>query len=199
MSDGDDYDWKDEYPKFHSSQTKTLKKNGVPFDISTIKNTKMSKAKLEMFRFIIAKNTQSVFEVGFGYGNNLISIKNMIPNISINGCDISQKQYKEAIKMYPSLESENLKVYDFVKEDTNGKFDIVFSNAVVMHLSENRARKAIEKMCKISNRYIFCCDGKLKYKIKDLDTFLPKFGKVTFLKDIWKQADNQPFYIEVNK
>ena len=85
--------------------------------------------------------------------------------------------------------------------DINKKFDIVYSQAVVMHLSTERAKEAIKKMCKISNKYVVVLDGALQ--IPDLKSFVNQFGKVTYFdewaKKHWPKSIVPPFIIEVKK
>jgi len=211
----DDYEWQNQYPNDHAWQTQYLEKNlNLCFEIPpyfsvdngkiNIYNGKMHENHILLYETILKINPLNVFEVGFGYGNHLYSLKKLLPQLNINGCEISYKQKFMALNRYPLLQNveQNLLLGDFLLLSIpNSVFDIVYSQAVLMHMSTQRAKQAIEKMCNISTKYVMSIDGGLI--LPDYETFLPQFGKVTYLKDFadkyWDSYVIPPFIIEVKK
>lgn len=207
----DDFEWQNVYPAAHYQQTQQLGQD-ILFELpqgSTILNSKIiippSYTKnihinhRLILETIIEKQPQSVFEIGFGYANNLYNINMLLPNIQLHGCDISYKQYHMAKQRYPICSQFDLSVGDFLELDIpENSFDFVFSQAVIMHMSTQRAMQALEKMVKISKKWIMSTDGGLK--IPDIRNFIQQFGKTTFYDDIaekyWTCHSISPFLIE---
>ena len=216
----DDYEWQTEYPIIHAEQTKKIEDGGeanLPPSLYELGNDfKVEDGKLIvkdkklipnaklLYETCLKLNPKSIFEVGFGYCNHLVSIKKLLPNTSINGCDISQAMYDAAKKRQGDLLSNfNLKIEDFLLLNTDERFDMVYSQAVVMHMSTERAKESIKKMCKISNKYVMIIDGAVQ--IPNLKPFVEQFGKVTYFdewaKKYWPSPSYSipPFIIEVKK
>ncbi len=212
------YGWQTLYPRLHAEQVKRIEEGREPdlpasllelgndFKVEDgkliFKDKKLVPSLTLLYEICLKFNPKSIFEVGFGYCNNLVSIKKLLPNISINGCDIAQAMYDAAKKRYGDLLNNfNLRIGDFLLLDINEKFDLVYSQAVVMHLSTERAKESIKKMCKISNKYVVVFDGALQ--IPDLKSFVSQFGKVTYFdewaKKHWPESIVPPFIIEVKK
>ena len=207
----DDFEWQNQYPAAHAAQTKQIEED-LLFELpigSTIENGKVVIPKhingdvhinhRTIFETIIEKSPESVFEVGFGYGNNLVGINRILPKIKLHGCDISYRQHYEAKQRYGECNSFDLVVSDFLELDIpDNSFDFVFSQAVIMHMSTERAMKSLEKMVRISKKWIMSTDGGLK--IPNIRDFIQSFGKVTFLDDIatkyWTHYFIPPFIIE---
>jgi len=209
----DDYEWQTQYPNDHAWQTQYIEKQlnllfELPLD-SVVKDGKiqlpygkMHENHILLYETILEKNPQSVFEVGFGYGNHLYSLKKLMPQLDINGCDISWKQKQVCLERYPMLQSYSHKliVDDFLELTIDeNSYDFVYSQAVLMHMSTERAKKALAKMCAISKKYVMSLDNGLI--IPDYETFLPTLGNVTYYKDFaykyWDVYCIFPFIIEV--
>jgi ubiquinone/menaquinone biosynthesis C-methylase UbiE len=209
----DDFEWQNVYPSAHFQQTQQLEQD-ILFEIpigSIIENGKVHISTIGkdihinhrmIFEKIIEVLPQSVFEIGFGYGNNLVGIHRLLPQIELSGCDISWKQHYMALQRYEECKKFNLVVGDFLELDIpDNSFDFVFSQAVLMHMSTERAMRSLEKMVRISKKYIMSTDGGLV--IPNIREFLQTLGKVDFIcydKDIeqkYAHINNiSPFVIE---
>lgn len=207
----DDFEWQNVYPVAHYTQTQQLEQEFL-FELPPESHIQNGKVVIPpqynkdihinhrlIFETIIEKQPESIFEVGFGYANNLYGIHLLLPHIKIYGCDISYKQHYMALQRYPECENFNLAVEDFLNlEVLEDSFDFVFSQAVLMHMSTQRAMLALEKMVKISKKWIMSTDGGLK--IPNIRSFIQQFGKTTFYDDIaekyWTCHSISPFLIE---
>ena len=209
----DDFEWQSQYPIAHHAQTHDIETNGdFLFELPRHSSIENGKVKIPsyytkdlhinhrfLFETIIEKNPETVFEVGCGYGNNLVGIKRLLPEIKLFGCDISDKQLYVATQRYYECKEFGLMLGDFLELNIpKDSFDLVFSQAVLMHMSTNRAMKALEKMVDISNKWIVSTDGGLV--IPNIREFLASLGKVTFFDDIaekyWTDYFVPPFIIE---
>ena len=209
----DDFDWQNVYPYAHYNQTQELEKEhhfDLPLDhkIDGGKLTYSGKPLVKNAEWLYEKiyelNPSTIFEVGFGYCNHLLSIHRMLPKIQLSGCDISYYQFANGLRKYGEelrqlqLQS-SLFIGDFTEINIDKKYDLVYSQAVVMHMSTEKSMKAIEKMCSISQKYVICLDGGLV--IPNIRDWLEQFGKVTYFdewaNEFWTHNNISPFIIEV--
>lgn len=206
----DDFEWQNVYPASHLQQTQQLEQSilfELPPDVIIVDgkivipngDKDMHINPRIIFEKIIEVSPQSVFEVGFGYGNNLVGIHRLLPQIELNGCDISWKQHYMALQRYGECKKFQLIVGDFLELDIpDNSFDFVYSQAVIMHMSTERAMIALEKMVRISKKYVMSTDGGLT--IPNIREFLQTLGKVTFYDEIaekyWTHNNICPFLIE---
>lgn len=166
----DDCDWQKIYPEAHFKQTQEILSNNqaMTLDNFQIVDNKLvcSKNLHEnqrlLYKFAYYTQPRSVFEVGFGYCNHLLSINKICPETEINGCDIAIAQYNNAQIFYPELKYKNfnLTIEDFVFYNKNDRiYDLVFSNAVLMHMSSYRALQCIHNMSRLGNNIIILDGG----------------------------------------
>lgn len=209
----DDCDWNVVYPEAHYKDMVEIEKNNQ-FDLPEQHSVIDGKLKYEgkpllknaewLYEKIYELNPKSVFEVGFGYGNHLLSIHRMLPDIEIAGCDISYNQICNGLNKY----SDFVDIYDdylfawgdFLHLYIKQKYDVVYSQAVLMHMATEKSMVSLEKMCSISNKYVICLEGGLT--IPNTKEWLQKLGNVTFFddwaKENWDSEYNvSPFIIEV--
>lgn len=119
----------------------------------------------ELYYIINKLKVKSIFECGCGCGHHLINNKIVNPNLIVNGCDYSQSQIDLGIKEFNLSTydfAENLKVFDMTSEtgiDTFGKHEFVYTQAVTMHLSYDRAKKFLYNMKKLTSKYVFLIEN----------------------------------------
>ena len=104
---------------------------------------------------------KSVLEVGVGCGYLVKNISTILPNAEIFGVDISQGQL-DLCKWFPQLPDKilnNLCIMDISQAVPERTFDFVYTQAVLMHMSTERATKALHNMKKISNKYVFMVEA----------------------------------------
>jgi ubiquinone/menaquinone biosynthesis C-methylase UbiE len=207
----DDYEWQNVYPASHFQQTQQMENDGTLFELPVNVQIINNKVFIPIpgkdihinhriiFEKIIELKPKSVFEVGFGYGNNLVGIHRLLPEIELSGCDISWKQHYMALQRYPECKNFNLIVGDFLELDIpDNSFDFVYSQAVIMHMSTERAMLALEKMVRISKKYVMSTDGGLV--IPNIREYIQSLGNTTFYDEIakkyWTHNNISPFLIE---
>jgi len=203
----DDYNWDVEYPSYHLWQTKDILSRGEQFFLKRfeivndeiIANIHINQKFI--YEFCLKNNPSSIYEVGFGYGNHLVNIyKVMKDKPRMAGCDRCRDQYINARKFH-NINQYGIEftIGDFTEIDVHEKYEFVYSNAVLMHMSTEKAKQCIEKMCNISTKWVMVLDGKLP--ISNAEEFCSKFGRVTMFNEfwsIWTENNTVPILIEVN-
>jgi len=139
---------------------------------------------MELYHQIHKLKVSSVYECGCGCAHHLINIYKIDNNIDIGGCDYSQNQI-DLGKKYFNLDSypfkEKLKVIDLTNDlyEIDKTYEFVFTQAVVMHLSYDRAKKFLSNIKKITNKYIFLIENINYHDFNQLiSEVLPEFEKV---------------------
>lgn len=107
---------------------------------------------------------KSVFECGCGGMYHLKNIKTLFPKIDVAACDLLASQIKFGAKKFSVSEDllEHVTVRDFSAEDaTEGldTYDFVYSHAVIMHISGDKAPQFLKNMLAISNKHVFLIEG----------------------------------------
>ena len=139
---------------------------------------------MELYHQIHKLKVNSVYECGCGCAHHLINIYKIDNTIDIGGCDFSQNQI-DLGKKYFNLDSypfkENLKVIDLTNDlyEIDKTYEFVFTQAVVMHLSYDRAKKFLSNIKKITNKYIFLIENQRNHDFNQLlSESLPEFEKI---------------------
>ena len=152
---------------------------------SVIYNDNLHDNWKELYNQICSLSVSSVFECGVGCGHHLINIQRLLPNVVVNGCDYSQSQIDLGFKYFGLADydfSSRLKVRDFCKEDATQDFevsDFVYTQAVTMHLSYDKAKKFLQNMGKLSNKYIYLIENINAHEYtKLLEEALPEFSMI---------------------
>lgn len=98
----------------------------------------------------------SLLEVGCGCGDHLANIQKVLPETKISGCDLLEKQMKFLLSRHPELKTTaNLFVHDITISAPNTKVDLVYTQAVIMHIHrDNRHLNALRNMFHTSKKYI---------------------------------------------
>jgi hypothetical protein len=139
----------------------------------------------EIFRIIHKLKVKSIYECGCGCAQTLIGNQIINPELEVNGSDYAQSQIDLGYKHF------NLDKYDFHKRlkvidmtnieniDSLGTHELVYSHAVTMHLSYDRAKMFLLNMKKLSSKYIFMVENTTKH---DYDKFIteifPEFERI---------------------
>jgi ubiquinone/menaquinone biosynthesis C-methylase UbiE len=97
---------------------------------------------------------KTILEVGCGGGDHLSNLSRIFPTASFKGIDISQEQLDFALRRHPQLRGGTF-VQDISRpiSATWLKSDIVYSHAVLMHISEKNGRfqTALRQMLELAN------------------------------------------------
>jgi len=134
----------------------------------------------ELYYHVFKLKPSSVFECGCGCAHHLINISKILPHADISGCDYSQSQIDLGYKHY------NLDKYEFNKKlfvqdltksiDTTKKYEFVYTQAVMLHLSYERAKLFLANMARLSSKYIFFIENFIQHNFyKMVEETLPEF------------------------
>jgi len=100
-------------------------------------------------KFLAEKSPSTVLEVGCGAGYYPRNLKELFTNMEYTGTDISET----AIKFCKSKSAFNFICTDFLKNNLNKKFDLVFSHALIDHVYD--VDLLIEKIIQSSKRFAY--------------------------------------------
>ena len=100
-------------------------------------------------KFLTEKSLSTVLEVGCGAGYYPRNLKELFTNMEYTGTDISET----AIEFCKSKSPFNFICTDFLKNNLNKKFDLVFSHALIDHVYD--VDLFIEKIVDASNRFVY--------------------------------------------
>ena len=193
MKQTDDFNW-DTYSKIYEGQINNDflgKGMGFIVDKYQIINDELVFADnlhvnwKEIYHLVHKLKVKSIYECGCGGAYNLINNQIINPNLKVNGCDYLQSQIDIGYKYFNlgNYEfSKRLKVIDMVNiDDINalGKHEFVYTQAVTMHLSYERAKKFLLNMKELSTKYIFLIEN---ITMQDYDTLIsevfPEFERI---------------------
>jgi hypothetical protein len=194
MKTHDDFIWENYSLRYGSEiQTEFLHK-GIDMIVSEVelddKNELIFTDNLhpnwkELYHLIHKLKVKSIFECGCGCAHHLINSQKINPNLLVNGCDYSDSQIKLGVS-YFGLEkyefSKRLKVRDMTNIpdiESLGKHEFVYTQAVAMHLSDERVRKFLHNMSLLSSKYIFMIENVSAHDWNSLiKEFFPEFERV---------------------
>lgn len=179
MLRGDDYNWS-HYPE-HYRQEMALSRekwthhfvdysyeNGAIIPKGTAKPLHPNHQVL--YQQFIDLGPASVLEVGCGWGYQLV-MANRLAGAEPWGFDISKEQVKHSISDWPVLQ-DRLKVWDATRQFSGGA-ELVYSHAVIMHLSEKRARTALSNMVNAAERWVLLIEN---WASHDFERLLREIG-----------------------
>jgi len=126
---------------------------------------------------IIKKNNIKIFDIGFGIGFFIRMLKHL-KNITIEGCEPSNKNYKYYLKN----KIKNFKTHKktFLNTKTSNKFDFITAIYVFPHFESNELEKTIKKIHSMLNKkgkfiLVVANEKYIEKKLKDKrDLFIEK-------------------------
>jgi len=130
----------------------------------------------ELYHQVHKLNVKSVHECGFGAGNHLINLYKINDELDINGCDYCKSQMDLGIKRfnldeYAFFKKLQIKDFSLPLREVSIKHDLVYTQAVTMHLSYDKAKEFLKNMRLISTKYIFLIEN---IKEHDYDGLIAK-------------------------
>jgi len=142
---------------------------------------------------------KSILDVGCGYGQDLVLIKDEFPKVRIAGIDASRERIIEATEALGNIQLVVGYASELPFKDKS--FDISFTDAVLMMGGTARSILILKEMVRVTKGKIFLIethskvtedDAKfLEYNVRDYQIILPEMGlkniKLTKItKDIWQ-------------
>lgn len=179
----DDYNWR-LYPQQYAQQLIDISKEHTL--VLTSDNYEMIDGGIHMkggfspmhpqhkllYETIIDLSPEDIHEVGCGRGNHLANI-NMLSNGAIKtyGSDISEEQLKDLRADHPQFAGNVAQVN--IVQNSVMSCDIVFTQAVLMHLSDSNLEKAIINISISAKRTILIMEG---FKRRDYKTIFKRIN-----------------------
>lgn len=170
----DEYNW-DVYTQEYSAQAEEAARSGHQGSDALVKHSHATpdgivyKDNLHgnwkgIYSAIHRLKPASVFECGCGGMHHLYNIKTLMPGVEVYGCDLLQSQldWGKGFWNIPPHIVKNVKAMDFSKAAaTEGmpQYDFVYSQAVVMHLSHEKALRFVKNMAMITKKHLYLVEG----------------------------------------
>ena len=178
-TDHDEYNWNNytqEYAHQYHEMVATAGNNGSDFLLKewSVDNGSLNfRSKLhanwkEIYQAAYGLNPSSVFECGCGGMYHLLNLRTLMPDIRAGGCDLLGTQVEFGTKQFhvPLDILREIRILDFSMDGATrglGTWDFVFSQAVVMHLSTDKALGFIKNMSLIAGKAIMFMEGRQKH------------------------------------
>lgn len=170
----DEYNW-EEYTKEYSAQAERDAASGVGGSDAVVKKSYATKDTIvykdnlhgnwkNIYSTIRKLRPATVFECGCGGMHHLYNIQKLMPGVKVYGADLLQSQIDWGEKFWgiPPTIKQNVKVANLATDGAHkqfDKYDFVYSQAVVMHLSHDNALRFVKNMVELSNKYVYLCEG----------------------------------------
>ena len=129
---------------------------------------------MDLYNAVFKVEPDTVFEVGCGSGQHLANVYKILGNATVSGCDISAEQIsfgKTILNIDPKI-YDDVQTLDFalqtVPQSLGKTYDVVYSQAVLMHLSYSNAYHCLENMIKISNKYVILIENPMDHEYNSM-------------------------------
>ena len=116
---------------------------------------------IALYRMCLQAKPKRILEVGAGAGYHMINLSRLLPLVDICGVDLLHSQIQLGNRLFPehSRILSKIEIVDFTKSSTipiiESPFDIVYTQAVTMHLSYQKAIRMIMNMLAVSRKDVF--------------------------------------------
>ena len=114
---------------------------------------------------------KTIFEIGCAGGHNLYNLKKLIRGVKVAGCELLQSQVDVMAKKFniPKTITRKIFIMDFVRESLDiEKQDFVFTNAVIMHLTEDDAITFLNNTNDMTKKYIYLSENQGQHDYKKI-------------------------------
>jgi spore coat polysaccharide biosynthesis protein SpsF len=119
-------------------------------------NEDLLKSNVNLFKKILKDiSINTIFEIGFNRGLNLIALNQINEKLSLNGLEINNYACQLTQKLNICNKIFNNSILDF---NENEKYDLVFTKGVLIHINPNKLDDVYQKMYKLSNKYILIAE-----------------------------------------
>jgi hypothetical protein len=170
----DEYNW-DDYTRQYSHQVKEMEAAPHQGSDFLVTNFERKDGKLvfgdnlhgnwmSVYSQIDELKPQSVFECGCGGMYHLKNIRTLFPDVAVGACDLLQSQISFGAEKFEIGEDllKNVAVRDMsipgAVEDLE-QHEFVYSHAVIMHVSQEKAVEFVRNMLEMSSKYVYMVEG----------------------------------------
>jgi len=158
-----------------------------------------------LYKTCLSLQPNFIFEVGAGAGYHLINLSKLMPNVSISGIDLLPSQVELGLKLFPEHKKllQRITFGDFTVKTTHSSLnlrpDVVFTQAVTMHLPFNKAKKMVLNMIDFAQKNVILVENvKASHNYKALLDGLISDG-IKFDYQIVNIANNENGLILISK
>ena len=147
----DDFDW-GQYHSYYREELKSISRihtlNPKASEMSFVDGKLWVSEKIKplhpnhylLYEVISSLRPTSILEAGFGGGDHLSNLSLLLPQSALHGVDRSDGQLKTLRDRHPNLNA-HLQILDLTSASSQlPKVDLVYSQAVLMHISETGGR-----------------------------------------------------------
>ena len=111
---------------------------------------------VSLFKTILKNiSINSIFEIGFNRGLNLLALNQIDKNILLNGLEINNYAFNLTKNIGICNKIFNTSVLNF---DEKEKYDLVFTKGVLIHINPDKLDDVYQKMYELSNKYILIAE-----------------------------------------
>lgn len=192
MRQNDNRNWKI-YPREYAAQIRDLMTQYDMFITTTnfdedtgnlVFHDNLHTNWMDLYSILFDIDPKTVFEVGCGSGQHIVNVQTILPNAIISGCDINfeQMEFGKTILNIDPKYYNLTQVLDFalptVPQSLGKTYDVVYSQAVLMHLSYSNAYHCLQNMLKISNKYVILIENPDDHNYNTMLDLLCKTEKI---------------------
>lgn len=120
---------------------------------------------LLLYRTCLELKPATLLEIGAGAGYHMINLSKLLPNSDIMGVDLLMSQIELGLKLFPEFASllSKIQVMDFSVEAVDKIFkarpDVVFCQAVTMHVPYRTAKSLIKNMISVAKNEVLLVEN----------------------------------------
>lgn len=174
MKTKDDFNWNEYTNISYLNEIDNMENDGYAFKVdktyvengNLILKERLHPNWVAIYTAIARHRVKSVFECGCGGCYHLYNIKKLFPSLEVSGCDLSDNQIKLAggKLQIPQEILSNVSVMDFSEDIVvwHG-YDFVYTQAVIMHLSHEKAVRFIKNAASIAEKYIMFVENQREH------------------------------------
>ncbi len=169
----DDFNWATYTTEYANQTEEMISKVGRTFllrnwsvgpDGLPIFHDNLSEGWREIYSTAFSLKPATIFECGCGSMYHLHNLGVLLPQAKIYGCDLLLSQlYFGSLKWQLGHQTlKRVRILDFSQPDATeelGRYEFVYTQAVVMHLAFDKAVRFIQNMMKISSKYIMMLEN----------------------------------------
>ncbi len=124
---------------------------------------------------------KSILDYGCGYGRILKHIGINFPFTTIEGCDISQHQLKNAKKYLGNNSKCKLFLIDGkIIPKADNFYDVVYTVDVLLHQTHDLINDVRKELLRVTNKYLLLFEGNYSDKEVEKDKLISNFEKTTY-------------------
>jgi len=119
-------------------------------------NEDLINSNINLFKSILKDiKINSIFEIGFNRGLNLLALNQIDKKLSLNGLEINNYAYNITKNTNICDKIYNKSILDFVEKEN---YDLVFTKCVLIHINPDKLNDVYQKMYDLSNKYILIAE-----------------------------------------